>query len=274
MTTTDMRHDGDARGWRAALAALIALTVAVGVVTFTLSFVGLRDYGIRVQGLNTWLAPLVPVGVDILSLCGVAATYLLRHAAVRVRAYAWLVFGVAVALSVAGNLTHAVARHLSAAGMVGAAAWPILLALAAHLVIVTRRALERHDQHIRSDIGGATGAEDIAPEPTPVSVSVADIVGPTTAPTVPADNPDSTPATSPRVASRPARKPAPKRQPRPRNLSDNDLAKHTARRRVTAGESCATVARDVGVAPKTVERWTTDIRAARDTATTDKEATA
>lgn len=258
MTATDMRHDGDARGWRAALAALIALTVAVGVVTFTLSFVGLRDYGIRVQGLNTWLAPLVPVGVDILSLCGVAATYLLRHAAVRVRAYAWLVFGVAVALSVAGNLTHAVARHLSPAGMVGAAAWPILLALAAHLVIVTRRALERHDQRTGSDIGGATGAEDVAPEPAPA----ADIVGPTAAPT-----------TSPRVA--PARrKPAPKRQPRARNLSDNDLAKHTARRRVAAGESCATVARDVGVAAKTVERWTTDIRAARDTTTTDKEATA
>jgi hypothetical protein len=165
----------DARSQRVAYVALIALTVAVGVVTFVLSFYGLRDYGIRVEHLSEGLAPLVPVGVDVLSLCGVAGTYLLRNERLRVRAYAWLVFGTAVSLSVAGNITHAVAQKLDAAGMVGAAAWPILLALAAHFVIVTRRALERRAQpptQVEADSAISNEpALSIAPEPVAQSVT-------------------------------------------------------------------------------------------------------
>jgi hypothetical protein len=227
---SDVRHGGggQTRGWRAAYLALICCTVAVGAVTFTLSFVGLRDYGIRVERLHPWLAPLVPVGVDILSLCGVTATYLLRDAKTRVRAYAWLVFGVAVALSVAGNLTHAVARHLSPAGMVGAAAWPILLALASHLVIVTRRALDRGD-----DSDTATAAASV-----PAAVAA-----------------PATPVVAPAPADEVVRVP---RQP----VGDSG-ARATARGRVAAGESCDTVARALGVSKRSVERWTGDIREVR-----------
>lgn len=123
---------------RVAYVALLACTVLVAVTTFVLSFAGLTDYGRRVAGL-AGLSPLVPIGVDGLTLCAVAATFILRDARLRVRLYAWAAFAVAVALSVAGNLSHASARGLSWEGMIGAAAWPILLALASHMVIVVRR---------------------------------------------------------------------------------------------------------------------------------------
>lgn len=125
-----------------AFAALLAFTVVVGAVTFTLSFHGLNGYGHDLVRLAE-LSPLVPLGVDGLTLVAVAATYLLRTAPLRVRAYAWFVFVIAIAASVAGNLSDAASRHLSPEGMVGAAAWPILLALASHMVIVTRRWMDR-----------------------------------------------------------------------------------------------------------------------------------
>lgn len=133
---------------------LIVGTVAVAIVTFTISFVGLRDYGIRLMGLPEPLAPLAPIGVDVFSICGIAATYLLRHAPWRVRAYAWAVFLVPSALSILGNLAHADAKHLPNSGRVGAAVAPILLALSAHLVIVARRwAFGDSDQTPTGDSG-------------------------------------------------------------------------------------------------------------------------
>lgn len=128
-----------------ALVALVVFTGLVALVTFILSFAGLADYGKNVAKLDARLAWLVPIGIDGLTLCAVAATFVLRHASWHIRAYAWAVFGVAIGASVAGNLSHAYERHLKPEGMAGAAAWPILLALASHLVIVTRRAIERHD---------------------------------------------------------------------------------------------------------------------------------
>lgn len=241
---SDMRHEDERRGWRAAYLVLIGLTVAVGVVTFTLSFVGLRDYGIRVEGLSPWLAPLVPIGVDVLSLCGVAATYLLRCSRARVRAYAWLVFGVAVALSVAGNLTHAVARHLSPAGMVGAAAWPILLALASHLVIVTRRALDR-DTATPVSLGATPAVAPVAAR----AVGHTLVSDRSTSGAFDRSDPDGSAvaAVAGRVASQ----------------GDNDIIRQRARHRVAAGEPCDPVAQDLGVSKKSVERWTRDIREAR-----------
>jgi len=147
---------------RAAYGALIFFTVVVATVTFVLSFHGLDDYGVRVAGLGR-LSPLVPLGVDGLTLVAVAATYLLRFAPWRVRSYAWLVFAIAVGASVAGNLSHASARHLGRDGWVGAAAWPILLALASHMVIVTRRWMERHRDVPTSDTQPDT--EPVADQP-------------------------------------------------------------------------------------------------------------
>jgi len=224
----------DTRGQRLAYGALIALTVAVGVVTFVLSFYGLRDYGIRVEHLSPSLASLVPLGVDILSLCGVAGTYLLRNAAARVRAYAWLVFGVAVSASVAGNITHAVAQGLSPAGMVGAAAWPVLLALAAHFVIVARRALERGTQAAQSpERPPAREVEDLAQAVPTSTLRVREASGRRAL----ARRPDGTP---PLMAQR-----------------------EQVRKAYASGEGIGAIAKwlnGTGPSRRTLENWTTDLR--------------
>lgn len=155
---------------RRAFGALLTFTLLVGAVTFTLSFHGLDNYGAALAGLGD-LAFLVPLGVDGLTLVAVAATYLLRQAPWHVRSYAWLVFAVAIAASVAGNLSYAASRHLTPAGMVGAAAWPILLAFASHMVIVTRRWMERRSTvaipDIRPDTEPVADLPEDAPDPRP-----------------------------------------------------------------------------------------------------------
>lgn len=242
-----MRHDRDMSRW--AYWALLFFTLVVAAVTFLLSFSGLDDYGRRVARLGD-LSPLVPLGVDGLTLCAVAATFILRRAPWHVRAYAWCVFAVAVAASVAGNLSHAAARRLAWDGMIGAAAWPILLALASHLVIVTRRAIERADTR-RAD----------AATPVPASRRA---TRPTAAPATPGETSDShtTETSAATATTRPAARSvrATRRSPA---SPDSDTARTNARRRVGAGESCATVALSLAVSKKTVERWTEDIRAAR-----------
>jgi hypothetical protein len=141
-TDTDAPDRPERDPLRVAFAVLICCTVLVAVVSFALSFYGLNDYGHRVMALPRWLSPLVPAMVDLFSLCGIAATYLMRRAAYRVRVYAWAVFLVPTGLSVAGNLAHAESRALVHAGLAGAAAAPVILALATHLVVVVRRHLE------------------------------------------------------------------------------------------------------------------------------------
>ena len=141
-TDPDTAPRSDADPYRVAFAVLICCTVLVALVSFALSFYGLNDYGRTVMRLPVWLSPLVPLGVDLFSLCGIAATYLLRRAPGQVRAYSWLVFLVPTGLSVAGNLAHGESRALARAGLVGAAVAPVILALATHLVVVVRRHLE------------------------------------------------------------------------------------------------------------------------------------
>src|SRR5690348_16188349 len=124
------------------LAGLVVLTLFVAVVAFVWSFHGLDDYGRRVEQLGgmSWV---VPAGVDGLTLVSVAATFLLRQATWWVRFYAWGMFGVAVSLSIAGNLSHGQARHLTWQGMLGAATAPVILALSTHQVVVVWRELDR-----------------------------------------------------------------------------------------------------------------------------------
>lgn len=203
--------------------ALIAFTGLVAVVTFVLSFHGLSDYGSRVAGIEGWQSWLVPVGVDGLTLCAIAATFVLRHENWRVRFYAWCVFAVAIGASVAGNLSHAAERHLKPEGMAGAAAWPILLALASHLVIIARRAADRRD--VRP-----------APKPTPAPVAV------------PASQPRPAPVTVATVATRKA--PV---------VRDSD-AKTRACEMWTQGKSCQDIADALGVSKKSAERYTAELR--------------
>lgn len=145
--------------------AVLACTALVAVVTFALSFAGLRDYGLNVAGVPWQLAWLVPIGIDGLTVASIAATFALRQEPWHVRLYAWLVFFAALAASVAGNLSHAVHRNLSWDGAAGAGAWPALLALASHLVVVTWRRVERQAP-IRpaAKPGAVTGTTE--PKPT------------------------------------------------------------------------------------------------------------
>lgn len=142
----DIPRDAPATGRRVVLltafGALLVCTVLVAAVTFALSFYGLEDFGRTGMQLPVPLSWLVPIGVDLFSLCGIAATYLLRDANWRVRLYAWAVFLVPTGLSVAGNMAHAQHRQMDSSGVVGAAVAPVLLALATHLVVVVRRHLQ------------------------------------------------------------------------------------------------------------------------------------
>lgn len=146
----DMERDEDTPAertqWMAAFVVLVLATSAVVAVTFALSFYGLEDFGRTGMGLPRWLSPFVPIGVDLFSLCGIAATYLLRRAEWRVQLYAWCVFLVPSGLSVAGNIAHAEHRGLATPGVVGAAVAPVILALATHLVVVVRREVEKRSQ--------------------------------------------------------------------------------------------------------------------------------
>lgn len=222
--------DSDTRqAQRFAYWALLACTLLVGVVTFVLSFHGLDDYGRRVGKVGA-LSFLVPLGVDGLTLVAVAATFLLRHAPLRVRAYAWSVFLIANALSVGGNLSHAHAQNLSWDGAVGAAAAPVLLTLASHLVIVTKRALDRTP-------------------PRPVAAA---------APRV------TTPAATP--ARSDTRPPAPAdskpRQPRPATPKRDNDKKARAQALYQAGKSNAEIALALGIEKRTAERHTKPLRQA------------
>jgi hypothetical protein len=208
-----------------ALVALIGCTILVAAVTFVLSFHGLDDYGRRVARL-TYLSPLVPIGVDGLTLVAVAATSILRHAPWHIRAYAWLVFAISVGLSVAGNLSHAVAEQLTWQGEIGAAASPLLLALASHLVIVTLRAIERQQEAQRASQARDSDIHDTA---TPAATV-------THPPAQPVAATHDTPAPRPShpVAPRPATL---ARQPRPggTRATTNDVER--ARQMWRAGKS-------------------------------------
>lgn len=124
------------------LALLYASTTLVALCCFALSAYGLYGYGL--YGLHIGrLAALVPACVDLLSLCGIYATYVTRNSPWHIRAYAWMVFGVAVVVSILGNVADGVLRGLVLGGVIGAAFPPIFLAASIHLVIVVRRAVER-----------------------------------------------------------------------------------------------------------------------------------
>lgn len=145
----------DTRAWLAthktSRTAFLSLATGLGVVAamnFMLSYVGL--YGFAQKDMQApWVMPaLAPIGLDGMTLAGIAATYLLRHATLRVRVFAWFVFGVPTALSVAANIAHASSQHLSKPGIFGYAVAPLLLTLATHACIVVYRHIEQAQHHV------------------------------------------------------------------------------------------------------------------------------
>jgi hypothetical protein len=245
MADTTDQPGGDRR---MAYLALLGCTIGVGAVTFVLSFVGLRDFAERVVGFDRTMSWLVPVGVDGLTLCAVAATMIVRHGRWHVRLYTWSVFGVAVAASVAGNLSHAQALGLTWHGHIGAGAWPVFLALSSHLVIVVRRHMERE----------RPTASVARPGRSPVRQPAA-----TSAP------PETTPAVAP--ATRPPRSARRQRT----GGRDNDLTRQQARAAYRRGNTdLSAIATRLGVSKRSVERYTADLRqtpAATNTPTGDDD---
>lgn len=153
----------DSVDWNRWYPALIWFAAGVVAVTFALSYHGLYEFAHKIVGLPFLLALMVPVGVDVFSLCCLAATFLTRDAPLRVRFYCWLMFACTVIVSVGGNAVYAAWfiqrdsiataldswRYLPAAAVVGASLWPAFSAGALHLLIVVRRHMERIRDSVR-----------------------------------------------------------------------------------------------------------------------------
>lgn len=262
---------------------LLALTAGVAAVTFALSYYGIRDYAERIMALPRWMSWLAPVAVDVFSLVGLVSAIGLATATWRSRTYAWCIFVVAAAASVGANTAHASHRGLSWEGVVGAAAAPLFFLLSSHLAVVVRR----HVVSQRASLAPAVVSHPESPVEAPAVSYVAPVEPQVSADVAPA--PVSRP-TSPAVsltrdssetaaaeARPPLRKATPPRPAtRPVARQSDEANRRTARRRVTRGESCATVAVSLGVSKKSVERWTQDIRLARQNGSqsSDTDATA
>lgn len=160
----------DATDWSRWYPALMWFAAGVVAVTFVLSYHGLYEFSVDVAHLPPTLAVIVPVGVDVFSLCCLAATFLLRDAPWLTRLYSWLMFGSTVAVSVAGNAVYAVSDverrgaqawgYLQYAAVVGAALWPAFSAGALHLLIVVRRNMERQRDTDRRAVATARAQHD------------------------------------------------------------------------------------------------------------------
>lgn len=286
MTTAKHAANTDTgRDTRVLFRVLLTLTGAVAAVTFALSYYGIRDYGERVMGLPRWMSWLAPVAVDVFSLVGLVSAIALATATLRSRSYAWFVFVVAAGASVGANIAHANDRHLPWAGVVGAAGAPLFFLLSSHLAVVVRRhtmsqQATRHGPDM-SQSAQVTPVVGVAPRDMPdapetdttlaggVSLFrpyvVADHVAP--ADTTTSQQTSQTPTRAVAAKVRHSDKPASRKVSQ---QSDTDSQK-IARRRVARGDTCAAVARDIGVSAKTVERWTADIRARRANATSDSD---
>ena len=127
-------------------AGVTTAAVATGLVvisSFVLSYAALVTVG-QAAGFGPRISWLYPVSLDGLLAVGMVAAVLLREARLRTRAYVWLLIGVGIAASVAGNAAHSAAagRPLALSGWpvwLAGAVPPLALAAALHLLIVVVR---------------------------------------------------------------------------------------------------------------------------------------
>jgi hypothetical protein len=146
--------------------AMVGAFILVLAIAFAMSFHGLFVFGREVMEWALGLCILAPLGLDVLSMVGLLATFIVRDAPARVRAYMWAMFGSTVVLSVAGNATAAMVllagdapvsldvrgwTYRQVAAVVGAAVWPVAAAAALHALIVVRRHLDRRRDKVRHD---------------------------------------------------------------------------------------------------------------------------
>lgn len=157
--------------------AMVVTFVGVLAIGFVMSYHGLFTFGDEIMRWPRMLSALAPIGLDIFSMVGLIATFLTRDAPWRTKAYCWLVFGVTVALSVAGNAVPAIAhldRDAAVAGthtrwgyaqvavVAGAALWPALSAAALHLLIVVKRHLDEARDKVKNmaELAERTAADE------------------------------------------------------------------------------------------------------------------
>lgn len=147
--------------------ALAALFVVVGVIAaFAYGINAWQVFGFaqHVWRLPAALCYAAAVVADSLSAAGLFATYLLRFAPLRVRAYAWVVFLGMTGVSIAAAESFAMWRRLAAElraengwgdAQIASGVIVVALALSMHLLIVVRR-------YTQTDEDGSPPAHDDA----------------------------------------------------------------------------------------------------------------
>ena len=224
------------------LFALFAVVSLIAAFAYGISAWQVYGFADHVWGLPLPLRFASAVIADLLSLAGLFATYLLRTASLRVRAYAWSVFLLMTALSIAAAEAFAhwrtldpdaqeVATHQGGlASQVASGAVVVSLALAVHLLIVVRR-------HVMEPPTAAAARTPTNPAAT---------VAPPLARTPATAAPKPIAAQQPKPVVAPANKPAGK-SPEARDAF--------ARRVVEQGERPADIAVEAGVSKRAVEMW-------------------
>ncbi|AIK68896.1 excisionase [Mycobacterium phage Swirley] len=112
--------------------AATAGTVAVGGLSFALSFTALSDLAVN-NGVPAWQAWMLPLVIDGGVIVATAATVALR----RHSWYAWTLLIFSSLVSVAGNVVHA--HPHGAVAMVLASIPPLWLLAATHLTVMLSR---------------------------------------------------------------------------------------------------------------------------------------
>lgn len=227
--SVDMRNE-PSRAAQFAWAALLACTGVVVAAGFALTFHGLYGFGRHIAHWGPQLAALGPIADDGLTLVAIAATFLLAyaHAPRRPRVYAWFVFGVSCAASIAGNTAYAMRPLPVWVGAIGAAMCPVFVTLAAHLGVVCWR---------HCTLSTAVPVPVSVPKPRPAA----------------SPHPITSPPAGPPVLPKPA---APTRG---RRGGGQRRTTPTQRREALTllgdGKSAAEAAMKVGVSKRTVEIW-------------------
>nr|WP_296763732.1 DUF2637 domain-containing protein [Rhodococcus sp. (in: high G+C Gram-positive bacteria)] len=119
-----------------ALGASTAAAVGIGAVAFSMSFTALTELAAE-NGTNGYQAWGFPVIVDGLMIGATAATVGLTNKASR--AYAYFALALGSALSLAGNVAHAVQGGQGPIGIAIAAIIPIVLFVVTHLTVLLAR---------------------------------------------------------------------------------------------------------------------------------------
>jgi hypothetical protein len=122
-----------------ALRALFAVTALIACLAYGISAWGVFGFAREIWRLPLSLCFAAAIAADLLSLAGALASYVLRDANAKVRAYTWSVFFVMTGLSVGAQESFAASRGLPPSARVASGAIVIALAASVHLLIVGKR---------------------------------------------------------------------------------------------------------------------------------------